>query len=163
MAINSDTKTPWKDGIWYSESSKQFYVIVKGNEATWKKINCLDMPDSKSMFVGKWNFGEFDKAQPEVVEKSGKKNFDVEFDIEFMKMYGAINESGNEIYMFGFSNSLEVLKCLTDEELQKLKEAMEPYDAPSNPYITPNPGKIGKLLWLSGKIQKSFMGNHFTY
>ena len=163
MASDSDIKTPWKDGIWYSESSKQFYVIVKGNEATWKKINCLDMPDSKSMFVGKWNFGEFDKAQPEVVEKSGKKNFDVEFDIEFMKMYGAINESGNEIYMFGFSNSLEVLKCLTDEELQKLKEAMEPYDAPSNPYITPNPGKIGKLLWLSGKIQKSFMGNHFTY
>ena len=149
----SDTKTPWKDGIWYSESSKQFYVIVKGREAVWKKINCLDIPDSKSMFVGKWNFGEFDKAQPEVAEKSGKENYDVEFDIEFMKMYGAIDKSGDKIYMFGFSNSLEILKCLTDEELQKLKEAMEPFDAPSNPYITAKPGKIGKLLWLSGKIQ----------
>ena len=152
MAEENDIKTPWKDGIWYSEQSKQFYVIVKGNEATWKKINCLDVPDSKSVLAGRWNYGEYDKAHAEVVEKSGKEHFDVEFDIEFMKMYGALDKSGDKIYMIGFTNSLEVLKCLTDEELQNLKEAMEPFDSPSNPYVTPKPGKLGKLLWLSGKI-----------
>ena len=42
------------------------------------------------------------------------------------------------------------MKCLNEEELEKLKEERDPYDAPSNPYCTPNPGKPGKLLWISG-------------
>ena len=47
-------------------------------------------------------------------------------------------------------NKLEIVKCLNEEELEKLKEERDPYDAPSNPYCTPNPGKPGKLLWISG-------------
>ena len=42
------------------------------------------------------------------------------------------------------------MKCLNEEEFEKLKDERDPYDAPSNPYCTPNPGKPGKLLWISG-------------
>ena len=55
------------------------------------------------------------------------------------------------MYMIGFSNKLDILKCLTEEEFQRIKDDREPFDAPSNPYVTPKPGQLGKLLWMSGE------------
>ena len=46
---------------------------------------------------------------------------------------------------------MEVMNCLTDEELEVIKEDREPVETPKIPdYIKPQPGKLGKLLWFSG-------------
>ena len=46
---------------------------------------------------------------------------------------------------------IDEMNCLNDEELEALKEAREPKEAPKIPdYIKPQPGKPGKLLWFSG-------------
>ena len=69
----------------------------------------------------------------------------------FSCKYGVIDDSGTKMYMIGFSNKLDILKCLTDEEFQKVKDDREPFNAPSNPYVNPKPGQLGKLLWMSGE------------
>ena len=46
---------------------------------------------------------------------------------------------------------MDIMNCLTDEELEALKEDREPVEAPKIPdYIKPQPGKPGKMLWFSG-------------
>ena len=47
-----------------------------------------------------------------------------------VKMYGIVNEAGTEITSWGFSNSLEVMRWLTEEEIEKLRENRDDFDAP---------------------------------
>ena len=45
-------------------------------------------------------------------------------------MHGVVNEEGTEIATWGFSNSLETMKWLSDDEIQRIKEDRDPLDAP---------------------------------
>ena len=47
-----------------------------------------------------------------------------------VKMYGVVNESGTEITSWGFSNSLEVMRWLNQEEIDRLKEDRDDFNAP---------------------------------
>ena len=69
-----------------------------------------------------------------------------------MTSYGVLNEEGTEIRIWGFTNDMEVLKCLTDEEIEKIKEDRDPADAPECAYFKPQPNNPGKLFWISGII-----------
>ena len=44
-------------------------------------------------------------------------------------------------------------KCLSDEEFDELKADRDPIDAPPNPHVTPKPGQVGKVIWISGKVK----------
>ena len=45
---------------------------------------------------------------------------------------------------------VDVIELMTDEKLQEYKNIREHCDTPSIPYFTPQPDKVGKLLWFSG-------------
>ena len=47
-----------------------------------------------------------------------------------VKMYGVVNEAGTEITSWGFSNSLEVMRWLNQEEIDRLKEDRDDFMAP---------------------------------
>lgn len=153
MSASEEIKTPWKDGMWYSETSKQSYIIVNGNEAKWMKLSCLDYPDANPMMVGTWNYGEFEDAKPEVAAASGKDKCNLEMDLQFMKLYGVVTANGTKICTMGDGNKMEIYKCLSDEEFDELKADRDPIDAPPNPHVTPKPGQVGKVIWISGKVK----------
>ena len=147
-------KIAWKDGIWYSNSVKNYCIIVKGNDAKWMTMSSLDFPEAKPNFIGSWHFGKFGKANPEVTKASGKENYNVKFQMGPVNLYAVVNESGTKMYLIDTTNNkLVVLKCLKDEEFQCIKNDRDPFDAPFNPYVIPKPGKAGKLLWISGKMK----------
>ena len=68
----------------------------------------------------------------------------------FGKVLGVLDKTGTQIDTWGFAKEHEILKCLTPEELEKIKENREPCESPSLSYMEPNPGSPGKLIWLSG-------------
>ena len=70
----------------------------------------------------------------------------------FMKNYGVINEEGTEIHIWGFTNDMGVMKLLSDEELEKIKEDRESAEAPECAYFKSQPNNPGKLFWISGTI-----------
>ena len=47
-----------------------------------------------------------------------------------VKIYGVVNEAGTEITSWGFSNSCEVMRWLTKEEIDRLRENRDEFDAP---------------------------------
>merc|ERR1719510_1451005 len=107
------------------------------------------------MFSGTISHGEdFGPVPPEEIENvSGVEKYNVMMDFKVMKVPGVLHESGTRIYAKSFfpGKPMEVLNCLTDEELEALKEDREPMEAPKIPdYIKPQPGKLGKMLWFSG-------------
>ena len=146
-----ENKTPWQNGIWYSDTSRVAYVIVNGNEAKFMKMSCLDFPDSTPMMVGTWFYGEFGDAKPEVAKVSGKDKYNLEIDLTFMKIHAVLDANGAEIYHIGGDNKLQISRCLSDEEFEGVKDNRDAFDAPPNPYVTPRPGQVGKVIWISGK------------
>ena len=74
----------------------------------------------------------------------------LECDGGFMKNYGVINEEGTEIHLWGFTNDMEKMIWLSDEEIEKIKEDRESADAPECKYFKSQPDNLGKLFWLSG-------------
>ena len=96
--------------------------------------------------------GDFGPAKAEIIEKTGIQNYDVQMDTIFGKFPGVVNENGTQIDFWGFTNGPEVIKWLSEEELEKVKEGREPAEAPSISYFTPQPDSPGKLIWLSGII-----------
>ena len=145
-----ENKTPWKNGIWYSETSKQTYMIVNGNEAKWMKMTLLDYPDSDPLMIGTWTYGEFEDAKPEIAEASGKEKYNLEMDLKFTKPYAILDANGTRMYASGGKNKVSIFKCLTDEEFERVKEERDPFSAPPNPYVVPKPGQVGKIIWISG-------------
>merc|ERR1719361_2154224 len=107
------------------------------------------------MFSGTISHGEdFGPVPPEEIENVGGVEKDnVMMDFKVMKVPGVLHESGTRIYVKSLfpGKPIEVMNCMSDEELEALKEDREPMEAPTIPdYIKPQPGKLGKMLWFSG-------------
>ena len=68
---------PWRDGFWYNESQKFFIFKVKGETVEMKNIICLDYPEIKPIFSGKWEFRNFGPAPEKVAEISGCDHFNI--------------------------------------------------------------------------------------
>ena len=71
-------------------------------------------------------------------------------DFGIFKSYGVLNETGTTIHFWGFSDKMEIIRWVDDEELQKIKDSRDPFDTPACPYVKPQPENLGKLIWLSG-------------
>ena len=63
-----------------------------------------------------------------------------------------MKENGVQCYLPSFMNrKIDSLDWLSDEKLEEFKKDREPFEAPETPsYIKHQPGKPGKLLWISG-------------
>ena len=90
----------------------------------------LDHPDIPAAFVGDVEFGDFGPARKEVQYASGSDNYNVELKIGEMKINGVAAETGDRVFMWGFSNSVEVNYWLDDDQLQKKKDDRDPVEAP---------------------------------
>ena len=141
---------PWKSGTWYSPLEASQLYFVDGEKVEIKNMISLDFPDSKAMFSGVWAQGDFGPAKSELVEKTGVQNYNVQIDHIIGKMLGILDKTGTQIDYWGLTNEHIILKCLTPEELEEIKENREPCESPSLSYIEPKPDSPGKLIWLSG-------------
>ena len=94
----------------------------------------------------------FPDARSQKTTTLGIKNYNMELKVEefAMILHGVMNEDGTKMHYWGFANELCILNWLNDEDLEKLKEDRDPADAPPCPYFTPQPGRQGKIIWLSG-------------
>ena len=75
---------------------------------------------------GTLKFGSFSKTSPKIIEKTGKKIYNVEIDFTFlagMKMYAVLTENGTRMIMQSLlnKNKLEELFWISKEELEKLQ------------------------------------------
>merc|ERR1711997_644739 len=92
----------------------------------WQRIMKFDFPEKDQIpEVGTVTYGDFGPARQEVQEAAGAgQNYNVE--MSFMggvfKVLGIVSEDGKTTYTWGMMNKVEVLKWLTDEELQKLND-----------------------------------------
>jgi len=156
MAESTDIKEfPWKSGMWYNKEQCGFLTVVKGETAEYTNIMVLDYPKATAMFAGKWSSGvDFGDVPDEHLEKTGGvKKFNINMNYGMFQIPGVLHENGTKIYAKSMmpGGGIDEMNCLNDEELEALKEAREPKEAPKIPdYIKPQPGKPGKLLWFSG-------------
>ena len=144
-------KPPWKNGIWHSSGISSFVNVVEGQKADMKSLVFFEYPDITPMGKGSWHYGDFGPAHSDIATATGKLNYNVLLDTGFWEQKGVLNENGTQIHSIGFSNHMEIMKLLNDEEVEKLKEDREPADCPSIPYFKPQPENLGKLIWISGK------------
>jgi len=145
-----DNSCPWKSGTWYNEKVTFQLSLVDGKNMKNVSLMWLDFPDCKAVKTGTWKKGDFGPARNEIAEKTGIQNYNIQMDSIFGKIPGVLHENGTQIDYWGFSNGYEVIKWMTPEELEKIKENREPAEAPSISYYSPQPDNPGKLIWLSG-------------
>ena len=135
----------------------------------------LDYPDLESKgYSFKCEVGDFGELKKEIAEATGVSRSNYSLSGGWMDgMKGVLNEAGTKITLWGVTNKIEEWIWLDDEGIQKLKDERDPFEAPrywysvlafishfdlyliimviySAPHITPQPGKEGKIIWLTG-------------
>ena len=146
------TTFPWKNGYYQSREMKGLLFLVNGDEllihpTSGIPANLLDDPTAK----GSWKYGNFGVAHPDVVKATDKTHCNVKMvawdgilDIELN-----LNDEGTQLTFYGLTNCVDVLRWVSEEELEAIKESGDPVDAMPHQYKM-NPGKEGKLVWISG-------------
>ena len=66
-----------------------------------------------------------------------------------LRSQGIVCEDGKTIYSWGFANDLAVKKWMSEDDVEKMKNDREPFQAPVCPYKI-QPENQGRLIWLSG-------------
>ena len=122
MASGEKT-SKWQTGLWASMDGTSHISVVHGDGTTeMKNVIYLDYPDdAKTEFTSTWKFGEFGAAHPDIVAATGVQNYNLEMDSLYMKSYGVLNEDGTQIHHMGFTKKMEVMKFLSEADLEKLK------------------------------------------
>ena len=76
-------------------------------------------------------YGDFGPARKEVAVATGADNYNLERTIaRVIRTYGVINEAGTEVTSWGFTNELEVMRWMSPEDLKKLRDARDDFNAP---------------------------------
>ena len=64
--------------IIYSEICNFFTaLVVEGETIRWRNIACLDHPSAKDVMTGKFTFGEFEAAKPDILEATGTEKYNI--------------------------------------------------------------------------------------
>ena len=131
---NPPEKTPWQNGYWTVEKWPSTLFDVKGEKWDMKFLIALDYPDmeTSSMQSCIIKYGDFGEARKEMSEATGSAMYNTEI-IWWgaYKMKGVINDSGTEIhYWDAISHTVGLIKWLTPENLQELKEDRDYINSP---------------------------------
>jgi len=144
-------KVPWKEGFFKMGDAKAMIFQTSDNKLIMKNLVALDYPDIEVHAMAFTCYsGNFGAARPEVAEATGVDQLNFLAESFAINIQGVINEEGTKITVWGLSNKLEEWVWLTPEAIQELKDDRDDIEAPSCPHITPQPGKAGKVVWLSG-------------
>ena len=76
--------------------------------------------------------GSFDKTPSDIVEKTGKDNYEMEFTFSTgMKMYAVLTDNGSKIVMKSVSDpsKIEVLTWMSSQELKELIDTGDSLDS----------------------------------
>ena len=118
------------------EKQPQTIFVVDGDKMVAKQIICLDYPDielpSGSDFVICIKRGDFGPARKEVTEAAaGEERYNMELATEGMGSFpGVMNEAGTEMTIWGWTNSVEVTKWVSPEQVDKIRQGREHKDTP---------------------------------
>ena len=127
-------KPHWCDGFWMNMDQPQSIFIVTGDIIEMKQHISLDFPDleaSEADVTIKIKYGDFGVARKEIADATGVTNCNLELSMEGLGNFpGVVNEAGTMITIWGWTNSVEVMKWLSPDEVEKVKEAREHKDNP---------------------------------
>ena len=150
MARN--TTTPWKDGFYILKGMPTNIYTVTGENVVWEGVfGKASNHASDPKFRGTWKFGDFGDAVEEVATAAGKKKYNVDISMPgaYIEFKGVLSDDGLKIYVWGWTNSVDVFEWKDEESILKLRESGESADAPPSPYKI-QPENQGKFLFISG-------------
>ena len=76
-------------------------------------------------------YGDYGPAKKEIVEATGASNYNLAFSFgDKIMFHGVVNEEGTEMTTWGFSNSVEIMKVLSSEDVERIKKDRDPLDEP---------------------------------
>ena len=120
------------DGFWFNEKVPCGVFVIEGGKMDFKKLIVLDYPDIGWDMPVPFKFGKFGPARREIVEATGATDYNFKLELFGMpyypESYGVINENGTEITFWGGSDSLEVLRWVSPEQLEILREGRDHKD-----------------------------------
>jgi len=144
-------KIPWREGFWKMGSMKSMILQTNGSSMRWKNLVALDYPDIEAgAFSIDCQYGNFGEARKEIFEATTQKDYNFQIESIMFKGKGVMNAEGTKITIWGLANKLEEWEWMDEKMIEDMKEDRDPFEAPSCPHIKPQPGKAGKILWLSG-------------
>ena len=127
----STEKTPWQNGLWFSEQMPFYIWNVNGDRMVGKNMISLDYPDLEGDLTFTLKYGDFGPARKEVSDITGVDHYNFEVTVfGIMKTYGFVNESGTEITVWGSTNSIEIMKLMSPKEIDELKAKREDINTP---------------------------------
>ena len=159
--MSGNTFLPWRNGYYKLSSNSRIVFVINGENVKVEKV--IGMFDDSMQPFGTWKFGDFGKASDEIVDHSGKTNYNIDIELwgAMWKTKGVVGDDGTKITIW--NNQLDYFEWLSNEEYNALKEAGEPADSPSHPYKM-QPHVKGRFLWISGPpgSGKSTTGLHLS-
>ena len=162
-----------REGFWkFGDSKANIAHVMPSGKVLLQNVMNLDYPDLPAAMEWEPEYGQIDEAKPELQEASGKAMHNIKLNGGMATMKAILNDEGTKIWVWGWSNKMEVWDWLTPENLQAMKDDRDDYLSPrfvktkvmimfiscyamftfrfSAPHITPRPGTPGKVYWLSG-------------
>ena len=123
-------KTPWRNGFWFIEKWPSHIFIIEGSKLERKKWIALDYPDLGGEKCRELQFGDFGATRKELAEEGAKYNLEICW-LGTYAFKGVVNEDGTEMKVWNdITNSIDVFKWLTPEEVEELKQGRDDFDAP---------------------------------
>ena len=131
----SDEKLPWREGIWIMGAYGTGTLIqTSGRDRFYmKQMMFLDYPhlDEKNDYrCMKVEYGNFGKARAEIANATGTEDYNFNVNSFMLNSMGVVNTNGTKITIWGMANTLEEWFWLDEQEIQKIKDDREPFDAP---------------------------------
>ena len=124
-------KTPWRDGFWFIENWPSHIFIVEGCKLERKRWIALDYPDLGGDELRDLKFGDFGEARKELAAEEGAR---YNMEIIWLGTYafkGIVDGDGTGMKVWNdITNSVDVFKWVTPEEVEELKQGRDDFDAP---------------------------------
>ena len=144
--MNQVTNCPWQNG-YYKLSGIDNMIFKVDNE----NVTTESFVENK-FGLGSWKFGEFGTVDQEILEQTGKKNYNVDINL-YNGMWlskGVINDAGDTLTLLSMAKGINSFKKMTADEIEAFKNSADPFDAPTSHYKIQPEFNDGKLLWISG-------------
>ena len=156
------TKTcPWEKGYYKLKGIDNLVFHVNGEQCKMEGVS----GDSAGFEDGTWKFGQFEEARPEIAKHTGKKNYNVDFNLwnGIWKGKGIIRDDGRKMTIWFVTNELDSFEKMSEQDYAAFKDSADPADAPPSHYKA-QPEFNGKLLWISGApgLGKSTVGLYLS-
>ena len=135
--MSKSAKTPWENGSYILKGMPSNIYTVDGENVIWEGVfGRVSNHDSNPKFRGTWKYGDFGEAIEEVAAAAGKKryNIDIRLPGAFIEFKGIVSDDGRNIFIWGWTNSVDVFEWKDEESILKLRESGDPADAPPSPY-----------------------------